>query len=82
MVGRGKWGWVWLCAYSSSSCSSAVSLVRHFCMQIYVAKRDNAKTMFKQALDAMGGEIQVRRRLAAALQSVSLPRPFPSGGWR
>jgi hypothetical protein len=29
--------------------------------QVYVAKRDNAKGIFKQYLDANGGQLQVRR---------------------
>ncbi len=36
----------------------------HHPLQLYVAKRDNAKNIFKQYLDANGGELKVWRKLS------------------
>jgi len=39
-------------------------------LQVYVAKRDGAKNIFKQYLDSQGGELRVRRLRGCACPGV------------
>lgn len=49
--------------------------------QVYVAKRDGAKNIFKQYLDSQGGELRVRALVGCSLRAVKAAtegvRPLP-----